>query len=133
MIEKNDIPLVCIDTMNEVHFEEVLIINELLEQLDTKVDFQTLGKSLEKLLEHMQEHFAGEEKLMQETQYPSYRMHQADHTKVLNEARYIEMMWRNRKDEDEIREYLEGELVPWLNQHIQAMDTPMADFVKSAC
>ena len=46
-----------------------------------------------------------------------------------DEARYAEMEWRNRKDVEALREYLEDELVTWLDQHIKAMDTPMADFV----
>jgi hemerythrin len=129
MIKQSDLPLVSLDTMNEVHFEEVELLNTLLEQLDSKAGFETLSESLEKLLEHMQEHFASEEKIMQEAQYPSFRMHKADHDKVLNETRYAEMEWRNRKDVDALREYLAEEIVPWLDQHIKAMDTPMADFV----
>ena len=129
MIKQSDLPLVSLDTMNEVHFEEVELLNILLEQLDSEASFETLSESLEKLLEHIQEHFSGEEKLMQEAQYPSFRMHKADHDKVLNEARYAEMEWRNRKDVDALREYLEEEVIPWLDQHIKAMDTPMADFV----
>ena len=115
--------------MNEVHFEEVAIINRLLEQLENRASFEIFSESLEKLLEHMKEHFASEEILMQEVQYPSFRMHKADYDKVLNETRYAEMQWRNKKDEDELREYLEGDIVPWLDQHIKVMDTPMADYV----
>ncbi|MEN8146687.1 MAG: hemerythrin family protein [Campylobacterota bacterium] len=129
MIKQSDIPLVSLNTMNEVHFEEVAILNDLLEQLDNEADFESLSESMEKLLAHMQEHFASEEKLMQEAQYPSFRMHKADHDKVLNEARYAGMEWRNRKDVDALREYLAEEVLPWLDQHIKAMDTPMADFV----
>ena len=129
MIKQSDIPLVSLNTMNEVHFEEVELLNTLLAQLDDKADYATLSESMEKLLVHMQQHFASEEKLMQEVQYPSFRMHKADHDKVLNEARYAEMEWRNRKDVDALREYLEDDIVTWLDQHIKAMDTPMADFV----
>lgn len=129
MINRNDVPLVSLNTMNSVHFEEIELLNTLLTQLDDNADFESLSVSLEKLLEHMQQHFASEEKLMQEAQYPSFRMHKADHDKVLNETRYAEMEWRNRKDVDALREYLEEEVQPWLDQHIKAMDTPMADFV----
>ena len=130
MIKENDIPLVSLKSMNEVHFEEVEIINTLLEQFNNEVDSKILSKNLEKLLEHMQQHFSSEEKLMNETKYPSLNMHKADHDKVLNEARYIELQWRNKKDEDMLKEYLESDLVPWLDQHIKAMDMPMADYVK---
>ncbi len=129
MIKDSDIPLVSLNSMNETHFEEVVIINQLLEQLDDKADFNTLSRSFERFLEHMQEHFSGEEKLMQEVHYPSFRLHKADHDKVLNQTRYTEMMWRNKKDAEILREYIAQEIVPWLDQHIKAMDTPMADFI----
>ena len=129
MTKKNDIPQVQIKSMNDTHSEEVVIINILLEQLNTKESFETISESFENFIRHMQHHFRSEEKLMQEMQYPSFRMHKADHDKVLNETRYAQMQWRNRKDIGAIKEYLEDEILPWLNQHIQAMDRPMADFV----
>ncbi len=129
MNHDQQLPLVSLENMNIVHREELELLNTLLEQINSNADFETLSKSLEELLSHMQEHFASEEKLMQEARYPSFRMHKGDHDKVLNEARYAEMEWRNRKDADALREYLEEELATWLDQHIKAMDTPMADFV----
>ena len=129
MIDHKDLPLVSLESMNKVHLEELDLLNTLLEQIDSNADFEMLSKSLEELLAHMQEHFTGEEKIMQEAKYPSFHMHKGDHDKVLNEARYVEMEWRNRKDVDALREYLEEELAAWLDQHIKAMDTPMADFV----
>lgn len=129
MIELNTLPLVSLESMNETHFEEVEIINELLNKLNTHAEFDSISESFEKLLAHVQEHFAGEEKLMKESYYPSLNMHKADHDKVLNEARYAEMQWRNKKDADAVKSYIEEEVVPWLDQHIKAMDMPMADFI----
>jgi len=129
MINQKDLPLVSLDSMNETHFEEALVVNRLFENLNDQADSATITQSLQNLLEHMQEHFSGEEKLMRELHYPSLQMHKADHDKVLNQARYAEMQWRNKKDVDALREYLEDDVVAWLDQHIKAMDTPMADFV----
>jgi len=56
-------------------------------------------------------------------------MHKADHDKVLNELRYVEMQWRNKKDKEALQEYLEDDVAVWLDQHIKAMDTPMADYI----
>ena len=39
------------------------------------------------------------------------------------------MQWRNKKDSEALMEYIEEDIVPWLNQHIQAMDTPLADYL----
>ena len=129
MLNHSDLPTVSIETMNLMHFEEVDVINAFLQELDGRKDFKVLSEHFEKLLAHMQKHFESEGKLMQDAQYPSFRMHKADHDKVLNEVRYSEMEWRNRKDVDAIKEYLDEELLPWLDQHIKAMDVPMADFI----
>ena len=131
MIQKSNIPLVSLDTMNETHFEEVEIINMLLEKLDNDTDMASISSGFEKLLEHIVEHFSSEEKLMKESKYPVFNIHKSDHDKVLNTVRYAEMEWRNRKDIEALREYLEEELIVWLDQHIKAMDIPMADFIAS--
>ena len=129
MINENDVPLVALESMNITHFEEVEIINTLVKQLETQADNDKLSKILAQLLEHMMQHFSNEEKLMQDAHYPSLNMHKADHDKVLNQTRYTEMMWRNNKDPELLNEFLQEELIPWLDIHIKAMDTPLADFL----
>lgn len=129
MINRSDIPLVSLDTMNEVHLEEATMLYRLLELLDSEAAFEKISESLNAFIAYMQAHFMSEERLMQEARYPSYRMHKAEHDRVLNQARSTEMEWRNRKNAQALREYLEDDVVTWLEQHIKAMDTPMADFV----
>ena len=130
MIKEKNIQQVSLESMNEVHLEEVLIINRLFEVLESDASFEMISENLDLLLEHIQEHFNGEEKMMKESQYPSLNMHKADHDKVLNQVRYAEMEWRNRKDKKALREFLEDDIVAWLDQHIKAMDVPMADFLR---
>jgi len=119
------------ESMNTMHEEEIEILRDLLFELDIPSNDEKIIPLFDKLLEHMQEHFESEEKLMQESHYPSFRMHQAEHAKVLREARYIEMQSRNAKESEVIRSYLKDELSPWLDQHIQAMDTPLSDYLVS--
>ncbi len=128
MIDKNELPLVSVEAINEIHFEETDIINTLYELID-KEDTNAITKQIQLLVEHMQKHFSFEEELMKNKSYPMYTIHQADHNKVLNETRYILMDWRNMKDIDRLKEYFQEELIAWLDQHIKAMDTPMAEFV----
>lgn len=127
MIKTDELPSLPIESMNIIHQEELAFLNALIERTE-KDNMQGVSTAFDALLKHMQQHFKSEEKIMREAQYPSFRMHKADHDKVLNEARYVEMEWRNRKNVDALREYLEEDIVPWLEQHIKAMDTPMADF-----
>jgi hemerythrin len=128
MIDKNELPLVSIETINEIHFEEADIINTLYELID-KEETKAITRQIQLLVEHMQKHFSFEEELMKDKSYPMYTIHQADHNKVLNETRYILMDWRNAKDIERLKEYFQEELIAWLDQHIKAMDIPMAEFM----
>jgi len=129
MIDKDAIPLVGKDSMNDMHHEEVEIINTLWEYIE-KEDTKAIAKQLEVLLEHMQEHFSSEEELMKGKAYPMYSIHQSDHSKVLNEVRHVYMNWRNTKDINQVKDYLKNELTVWLDQHIKAMDMPLSDFLQ---
>lgn len=129
MIDEHDMPSVALESMNIVHLEEVEMIAALLHQLDENTGFDALSDSYEEILAHMQEHFSSEEKLMKEARFSSYRLHKGEHDKILNEARNVYMDWRNRKEDDRLREFFEEDISRWLVQHIKAMDTPMAQFL----
>lgn len=129
MIDKNRLPLVSIDAINEIHFEEADIINELSRLIDKADDTDAITKQIGRLIEHMQQHFSYEEGMMKEISYPMYTVHQADHNKVLNQTRYIMMDWRSCKDIERLKEYFQEELVDWLDQHIKAMDIPACEFI----
>ncbi|HIP03323.1 MAG TPA: hemerythrin [Campylobacterales bacterium] len=131
MIDKTQLPLVSIEAINEIHFEEVDILNTLSNLIDEQ-DTDTITSQIKLLVEHMQKHFSFEEGLMKDKSYPMYTIHQADHNKVLSETRYILMDWRNTKDIDRLKEYFQDELIAWLDQHIKAMDMPMAEFLMSS-
>ena len=129
MIDVKQLPQVAVESINEVHAEEVQIVNTLLEALESGADFETVSARLDAVLGHMAEHFAGEEALMIEHRFPMYRLHKGEHDKILQQARYAQTEWRNRKDPEVLREYFEEEIGDWLDQHIKAMDTPLAQFL----
>jgi len=131
MIDKTKLPLVKNETMNDIHVQEADIINKLSTLIEEN-NQDAITKQITKLVEHMQEHFSYEEDMMKDKSYPMYTIHQADHNKVLSETRYILMDWRSAKDVERLKEYFEEELPDWLDQHIKAMDTPMAEFIQTA-
>ena len=124
-----NIPQVANDDMNKIHQEEVEILTELSCLMKIN-EADNITKKIQELVEHMQKHFSFEEDMMKEKSYNMYTIHQADHNKVLSETRYILMDWRNAKDMDRLDEYFNEELPAWLDQHIKAMDTPMAEFMQ---
>ncbi len=113
--------------IDSIHQEEIAILEELIALIERE-EIEAITPLFIKFIEHMQEHFAYEEALMKEACYPMYTIHQAEHYKVLNEARYNLMLWQSAPDLWELRAYVGEDFVAWIEQHIDAMDVPMIDF-----
>jgi hemerythrin len=130
MIDKVNLPRVVYEQMNEVHEEEVELLNRLEGLLEDKVlDTSKVDDLLNTLLEHTKGHFANEERLMQEVSFPAMMMHQGEHLNVLNEMKRVVNQWEMTKDPEVIRAYFLGTLTEWLMMHINTMDTVTAQFI----
>jgi len=134
LIDKNNLPLVAEDFMNDVHFEDVDIINELHEKAinyrDNKTDEnkESLIASYEKWFEHTVNHFKGEEDKMLELRFPPYMMHKGEHDRCLEHMEQVLRSFKETDDIDALVRYLEVDLTQWLVNHIQTMDTVTAMF-----
>jgi len=130
MIKEENLPKVSFNDMNNVHLEEVAIINELLQAIESE-DTTTITKIMEKLLEHMQEHFSFEENMLKTKGFGMFDIHRNDHNRIMGETRIAYMNWRNFKDRDSLKEFIEDDFIEWLKLHIQAMDSVAADFLNN--
>ena len=128
MIDKTKLPQVAKPEMNAVHDEEVDLINALLSTLDDGDD-KAVTEALEALLGHMQEHFDYEEGMLKNQGFGMFDIHRSDHTRIMGETRMAYMNWRNFRDRDALRAFVEEDFIEWLNLHIQAMDSVAADFL----
>ena len=129
MIDFRNVPKVAYEDMNSVHAEEVELLNNIEELLEDNTIFEKIDIAVEELLEHTREHFANEERLMLEVNFPAFRMHKNEHDRVLNEFQYILLDWRNKKDNSILKEYITEVVPEWLQQHIVSMDTVTAQFI----
>jgi len=132
MINKSDLSLIANEEINAIHLEEVEILNTLIALVNSGEDGLAITTAFEAFIDHMQAHFTYEEGLMKDSGYGMYSIHQAEHYKVLNEARYNLMDWNSSKDIERLREYFSEDLVAWYDQHVDAMDKPMADFFSAS-
>jgi len=121
MIDTATLPMVAYGEMNDVHLEEVILLNELEKVIDVK-DYEATLEKLEALLEHTKAHFERENNNMRECSFPAYDMHKGEHDKVLRELDYNILEFRNRKNFEAIKSYICEETPAWLNQHIASMD-----------
>lgn len=114
------ISMVAFEPMNEVHKKEIKVLDKLLEELEKNQD---VAQTLEEFIKDVQEHFSFEEGLMQKYNFFAYIPHKMEHDRILNELYTL----RNRKNKD-INQYLNDNFIPWLNTHIETMDTVTAGF-----
>jgi len=137
LLDKKQLPLVAMEFMNDVHTEDIDIINQIFEQL-LKYEQSKKSEDKEKLIslykhwyEHTIEHFKGEEVMMEEKRFPPYPMHKGEHEYGLKRMDEVFNTWQETDDISTLKVYLIEELPKWLIHHIKTMDTVTAMFFKT--
>ncbi len=128
MIDKTKLPTVSLEDMNSMHYEGADLINDLLAKIENGSDSEVTS-AVEALLAHMQKHFEYEEGMLKNRGFGTFDIHRSDHNRIMGETRMAYINWRNFKERETLREFIEDEFMEWLNLHIQAMDSVAADFL----
>lgn len=137
LIDKNDLPVVAMEFMNDVHHEDVDIINELYSFiLDYESDASSenenkIDQKYEEWFEHTVNHFKGEEVEMEQKGFPPFLFHKGEHDNALSTMDNIYKMWQGSRDISVLKNYFTDTLPAWLTNHIQTMDTVTAMFLKT--
>ena len=136
LIDKASMPLVAMDFMNEVHAEDIDLINDLYDLiLAYKKEQNDASKELLKLkyeewYHHTVAHFANEEQAMQTNKFPPYLFHKGEHDQVLSTMNQRLNDWLLSGDIAPLQDFIEF-LPSWLINHIQTMDTVTAMFLRT--
>ena len=137
VLNDSDLPIVEMDFMNDVHKEDIKIINNLFETiLDYEKDSSEKNKELlinkyKSWTEHTIEHFKGEEVEMVKKQFPPYVVHKSEHDRALNTMNNKFQQWIESDDINILKAYLIQEVPQWFKDHIGTMDTITARFLKT--
>jgi len=128
LISQEQLPAIESSAMNDLHNEEIAIIAKLdsaAKNGDEKIVFELLNE----LIVHTANHFAKEEKLMQEAEYPDYHMHKYEHAKQLMDIQSILSFMEMTNDIQSIPSYLENTLTPWIIEHVENWDSMASEFL----
>lgn len=132
LISYTDIPQVEMVFMNEVHKEDVDIINTIFEHILAYDGSEESAKIIDDLytkwIEHTVNHFHNEEVKMQEMRFPPYLAHKGEHDRALQEMRDLFAHWQQQRDIKALKIYFIETLPAWLQTHISTMDTVTARF-----
>jgi len=118
----NSLNKVAFEPMNEIHKRELEYINALFSALEND---KNVEKKYEEFLQDVKEHFSFEENLMQKYNFFAYVPHKMEHDRILNE---LESLKERLNDREYVKSYLKNTFIPWLENHVNTIDTVTAGF-----
>lgn len=132
LVDVHHIPQVALSFMNDDHHLEACLLNELVDALRGQGRGGAKAEILEcldALLDHTREHFAREESAMEDSGFPAYAVHKAEHDRVLEELKAEARAFQARGDAARLTAYVCETVPAWFVQHIQSMDLVTSRFV----
>jgi len=124
-----DYPQVALTFMNRDHAEFVALRDSLLGQLDARSPAEAVDSSLDELLTHTRHHFAEEERLMREVNFPPFSVHKGEHDDVLKGMVTRIESWKLDRDANVLRAWLYKDVGAWFVNHVSTMDFVTARFI----
>lgn len=97
-------------------------LNKLYDLATEGVSRDVVGAQLDDLIGYVAEHFATEERLMQEKNYGGFAAHKAEHDKLVSVC--VDLQSKYRKGEAEVTAETGAFVKSWLDSHIPAFDMP---------
>ena len=121
-----------VEQMQQTHENEIKILNEI-EKLAfgferKTVEIDELEKKLDEYIEHVQKHFANEERLMEEYDFPSYEMHKTAHDMFLLDLSSATRQWKKFGDIKKIINFV-YKVPEWVVMHVNSVDAPTANYL----
>jgi len=110
------------EPMNDIHNNEVKVLNELLEALKKETEIE---EKFNLFLKDVENHFSFEQELMEKHNFFAKTPHKMEHDRVLNELYDIKSA---NLSNQELLEYFNNYFIPWLQNHINTMDTVTAGY-----
>jgi len=110
------------EVMDHTHGEFVELLNAL-----GAAGPQDVLAAMDAFVEHTEQHFAEEERWMQESAFPPLGCHQNQHRMVLDVAR--EVRKRIAKGETTLAEPLATAVAEWFGDHVAVMDSILKQYM----
>lgn len=131
LIKPEHLPMVRTLSMNDAHYESMMLINTLFSALENE-SVERINDILGELLSHTEEHFQDEEAMMMEKRFPPYLAHKEEHEDTLNRLRSEMAQFMETKDQSVLKNYLEDHLAPWFLRHTETMDAVTSMFLENS-
>ena len=122
------LPEVALPFMNAVHCAELALVGQLLAALQNGTEHSACDALFAAWIQHTDEHFAREERFMQEYDFFATPCHQGEHQQALQQLLAVQQYWLKERDAAGIIGYI-SEWRDWLQNHIATMDFVTAQYL----
>ncbi len=102
------------------HEQMIRLINEIYDEMKTRRDADSSEQFLGDVHFAISAHFALEERLMRDADYPEYQAHKEDHEELLDQLR--DLMDQLVADPDKGFDLLHDKLSDWFENHFATFD-----------
>ena len=127
-VQNIDLPQVAVPSMNATHAEELALLRDLLAALDAD-DAARVMELATALAVHVEEHFAREERLMEQYGFPPYPLHKSEHDRIRPVVAEHCAGADSAEGRAALARFIREEFLPWLTSHVSTMDTATAHFL----
>lgn len=131
ILEYENIPQVAMAAMNDVHREELNIVNKLHSALVGENEGE-VSILCSQWLNHTKAHFDRENMMMEKYEFPAIHCHQGEHIEVLKGLEAIISEWEHTHDFKALTEYVSNVWPKWYVNHISTMDVVTSAFIKQS-
>lgn len=132
MIYPEQLEYMDVEQMQQTHENEIAMLNEIdnlaIEYEIHKSDPAELERKLDAYMAHVKEHFANEERLMEQYGFPSYEMHKTAHDMFLADLEYAAQQWKEYGNLKKML-YFIRKTPEWIVMHVNSVDAPTAQYL----
>ena len=115
-----------IDSQHETLIRLISLLHETMLQ---GADRAAQDELLSQLLEHTRTHFAYEEQMMSQYNYPGYEAHKSEHSRLMQHL--VDLAQRYENGELLLSFFVVLELKEWATVHIEKSDKPLGAFLSN--
>lgn len=118
------------DMIDSQHKELVEKINDLMVSCENGCDKDEAVKLLQFLSNYTDYHFAAEEALQKELNYPGYEEHAKQHAELTKTVKDLQVILEQENaSSDTFKDMVKREILDWFLYHINGYDRSIAEFI----
>ncbi|MDH5600011.1 MAG: bacteriohemerythrin [Gammaproteobacteria bacterium] len=116
-----------IESIDNQHKKLLMLINHLQTAVDHSTGEQFEREALDELVDYTRTHFAYEESLMEDNDYPEFEAHKEQHKNMVSEVERV--LAEYQRDQETAMSNAISYLKNWLINHINGTDKQYSEFL----